>query len=150
MKKILTLAYLFMNMNLFSQAEKINLDSIFTIVDMPPEFVGGQSAMFKYLATTIRYPAFARENGIDGNVYIGFVVDADGSIVDVVVKGSKLTGSNYDTKKKKFIYSDLKSDASLYTESVRVVSAMPKWKPGSIKGTVVRVAYTLPIKFKLE
>jgi periplasmic protein TonB len=130
--------------------KEINLDSVFTIVDDPPEFIGGQKALFMFLAKSIRYPAFARENSIEGSIYVGFVVETDGSIVEVMVKGSRLTQSFYDKKTKKWIPNDIKRDESLYTESVRVVQAMPKWKAGSIKGTKVRVAYTLPVKYKLE
>jgi hypothetical protein len=151
MKNILILVLLFLNISLFAQLEKIIInDSTYMIVDTPPEFIGGQSAMFKFLGMNIRYPAFARENVIEGSVYVGFVVDKDGTIVDVAVKASKLTSGIYDKKTKKWIYTALKSDESLTAESIRVVKAMPIWKPGSMKGKLVRVAYTLPLKFKLE
>jgi periplasmic protein TonB len=158
MKKNVLILLLFSSILSYAQTKEtkldslkeINPDSIFTIVDDPPEFIGGQQLLFKFLAMNVRYPAFARENAIEGTIYVGFVVDEKGSIVDVTVKGSKLFQGFYDKKKKKWILTDVKSDESLNTESVRVVQAMPKWKPGSMKGKKVRVAYTLPVKYKLE
>ncbi len=105
-------------------------EKIFTIVEQNPEFPDGQAALFKWLGSNIKYPAVARENGIEGTVYVGFVVNTDGSIVDVSVKRGIGGGCN--------------------EEAVRVVQQMPRWKPGKQQGRPVRVAYTLPIKFKLE
>jgi TonB family protein len=104
--------------------------TVLTVVEQMPVFPGGLEAMFKYLSTNIRYPAVARENGIEGTVYIGFVVNADGQISNIVVKRGVAGGCT--------------------EESVRVVSKMPKWTPGKHKGKSVRVNFTLPIKFKLN
>jgi periplasmic protein TonB len=112
------------------EPEKPKDDQIFTIVEQQPEFPDGASAMFKWLGQNIKYPAIARENGIEGTVYVGFVVNTDGSIVDVTVKRGIGGGCN--------------------DEATRVVQSMPRWKPGKQQGRAVRVAYTLPIKFKLE
>jgi TonB family protein len=96
----------------------------------PPEFNGGQLEMFQFLGNNTVYPKSSRESGIEGTVYVGFVVNKLGEIVDVKTKRgvSKL----------------------LDREAVRVVKSMPNWKPGKQDGELVRVAYTLPIKFKLE
>ena len=106
---------------------------IFTIVEEMPEFPGGQAALFKFLAEKTKYPAMARENGIEGTVYVGFVVLEDGSISNVQVKRGLPGGG-----------------AGCDEEAIRVVQTMPKWKPGKQRGKSVKVAYTLPFKFKLE
>lgn len=106
---------------------------IFIIVENMPEYPGGQTELFKFLANNTHYPAMARENGIEGTVYVGFVVLEDGSISNVQVKRGLPGGG-----------------AGCDEEAVRVVKQMPKWKPGKQRGKTVRVAYTLPFKFKLE
>ena len=100
------------------------------IVEQVPEFPDGAKAMFKWLSDNVKYPPIARENGIEGTVYIGFVVWNDGTIQNVQVKRGIGGGCN--------------------EEAVRVVRAMPTWKPGRQNGKAVNVAFTLPIKFKLE
>jgi len=101
-----------------------------TMVEQMPEFPGGEKALMKYLSTNIKYPRIATENGVQGRVYINFVVDKDGGISNAkVVRGV---------------------DASLDAEAMRVVKAMPKWIPGKQNGETVRVSYTIPINFVLE
>ncbi len=106
---------------------------IFTIVEDMPEFPGGQKELFKFLGKQTQYPPMARENGIEGTVYVGFVVLEDGSISSVHIKRGLPGGG-----------------AGCDQEAIRVVGKMPKWKPGKQRGKPVRVAYTLPFKFKLE
>ena len=84
---------------------------VFVVVETMPEFPGGQQALFKYLSENVKYPVIAQENGIQGRVICQFVVNKDGSIVDVEVVRSG-------------------GDASLDKEAVRVIKSMPKWKPG--------------------
>ncbi len=99
---------------------------IFQVVEDMPAFPGNVT---KWIAKNVKYPVLAMENGIQGKVYIQFVIEKDGSITDVkVVRGV---------------------DASLDKEALRVVKAMPKWKPGKQRGKPVRVSYTLPIFFQL-
>ncbi len=95
-----------------------------------PEFKGGQNAMFQYLAETVSYPLSARQNNEEGTVYVGFVVDETGNLVDIKIKRGV--------------------SRSLNKEALRVVKSMQKWTPGKLDGELVRVAYTLPIKFKFE
>lgn len=83
----------------------------------------------KWLAKSVRYPQIALDNGIEGRVYVQFVVERDGSISNVNVVRSV--------------------DASLDKEAIRVISSMPKWKPGKQRGKAVRVSFTLPIAFQL-
>ena len=83
-----------------------------------------------FLGKNIKYPALAKESGIQGRVFINFVVEIDGSITDVkVLRG---IGGGCDE------------------EAVRVVESMPKWKPGKQRGKPVRVSYNLPVKFTLQ
>jgi periplasmic protein TonB len=102
----------------------------FEYVEQMPEYPDGMKAMFRFLSEHVKYPAVARENGIEETIYIGFVVGNDGTIRNVNVKRGK--------------------NSSLNEEAVRVVSMMPKWKAGRQNGKAVNVAYTLPIKFHLD
>lgn len=105
--------------------------TIFEVVEKMPEFPdGGQAGLMQYLAKNIKYPPIAQENGTQGRVTCQFVVNKDGSIVDVKV----LRGV----------------DPYLDKEAVRVISAMPKWKPGMQRGKPVRVKYTVPVMFRLQ
>ena len=104
---------------------------VFVVVESLPEFPGGQQALFKYLSENVKYPVIAQENGIQGRVICQFVVNKDGSIVDVEVVRSG-------------------GDPSLDKEAIRVIKSMPKWKPGKQRGKPVRVKYTVPVNFKLQ
>ena len=109
---------------------KKDADEVFVVVEVNPEFPGGNEAMMKYLSDNVEYPTIAQENGIQGRVICSMVVNKDGSISDVqVVRGV---------------------DPSLDKEAVRVIEAMPNWKPGKQKGNEVNVKYTLPIVFRLS
>lgn len=105
-------------------------DSVFTVVEQMPEYPGGMEQLMNYLWNSIEYPALAKEKGIQGRVFVNFVVEKDGSIVNVkVLRG---IGAGCDE------------------EAVRVVAAMPIWKPGTQRGKAVRVSYNIPIKFVLN
>jgi len=103
---------------------------VFQVVETMPSFPGGDAALFKFLSQNVKYPVIAQENGIQGRVICQFVVNKDGSIVDVEVVRSV--------------------DASLDKEAIRVIKSMPKWSPGKQRGKSVRVKYTLPVNFKLQ
>jgi len=105
-------------------------EEIFTVVEQQPEFPGGMSALGQFLGKNIRYPAAASRANVSGRVFVSFVVNTDGSIQDVQV----LKGLGFGTDE----------------EAVRVVKAMPKWRPGKQSGQPVRVKYNLPINFQLE
>ena len=110
--------------------EKDGSTSTYTILEQMPEYVGGQPALMNYLASQISYPRKSRRQGIQGTVFVNFIVAKTGQIVEVaVVKG---IGEECDA------------------EAVRVISKMPPWKPGFQRGKAVPVRYTLPIKFKLN
>ena len=102
----------------------------FDVVEQMPEYPGGIKALFDYLCQNVKYPVDAEKQKIEGRVIATFVVETDGSI------------SNIEVVKPAF--------PSLDAEAVRVLSAMPKWKPGMQSGKVVRVKYTVPISFNLK
>lgn len=104
---------------------------IFVVVENMPEFPGGQEKLFRYLSENVKYPQICQENGIQGRSVCQFVVNKDGSIVDVVVVKSS-------------------GDEMLDKEAVRVIKSMPKWKPGKQRGQPVRVKYTVPVNFRLQ
>ena len=103
---------------------------IFTVVEQMPMFPGGDAALMSYLSSNIHYPTVAAENGVQGRVVVGFVVERDGSITDVNVLRSV--------------------DPSLDREATRVVKSMPKWTPGKQNGSAVRVKYQVPVTFRLQ
>jgi len=105
-------------------------NKIFTVVEQQPEFQGGYEAMMNFIKKNMRYPASARRMGVDGTVYVSFVVSKDGSISEV----KQIRGISADCDK----------------EAMRVVSMMPPWKPGKQNGKPVFVRFVLPIKFKLN
>ncbi len=105
-------------------------NKIFTVVEQMPMFPGGDAALMQYLSSNIHYPAVAAENGVQGRVVVGFVVERDGSITDVNVMRSV--------------------DPSLDREAVRVVKNMPRWTPGKQNGSAVRVKYQVPVMFRLQ
>ncbi len=110
--------------------KKVDNDSIYQIVEVMPEFPGGTEKMMDYLSKNIKYPEAAKEKGISGRVFLSFVIEKDGAVSNVKV--AKGIGKECDD------------------EALRVVKAMPKWKPGLQKGKPVRVNYMLPIFFKLD
>ena len=106
-------------------------DKVYEIVDQMPEFPnGGMAGLMQFLSKNIKYPTIAQENGTQGRVIVQFVVSRDGSIMDAkVIRGV---------------------DPYLDKEALRVINSMPKWKPGKLNGKAVRVAYTVPIMFRLK
>jgi TonB family protein len=130
-KAILFIVLIFGNLTVFAQTDtaKIQEPKVFTIVELMPEYAGGETALFKFIQDNVQYPAYERDNDIQGRVIVGFVVYEDGSIHDVVVKRGVSEGLN--------------------NEAVRVIKMMPNFKPGRQQGKAVRVAYVLPIVFKL-
>lgn len=113
-----------------------------TIVEVMPEFPGGNEALLEYLRKNQRFPEEAREKGIKGRVVVTFIVEKDGSISNVEILRSIASSlSNFDLEVVKPIISLIDKEA------VRLVRDMPKWKPGEQKGEKTRVKYTLPISF---
>ena len=99
--------------------------------DLPPTFKGGNKAMFAFIAANLKFPAISRECGIEGTAYVGFIVETDGSLTDIDIKRGLGGGLN--------------------EEAVRVVHLMQRhWNPAMYDGKLVRSAYYIPLKFKLE
>jgi len=113
-----------------AQEEEISEEIIFIVVEEWPSFPGGEEARLRFLSENIRYPQMAREAGIQGTVFLTFVVERDGSVTDVrVVRG---IGGGADE------------------EAIRVVRNMPRWTPGRQRGQPVRVQFNMPIRFVLN
>ena len=110
--------------------EIVRDERIYETVDQMPGYPNGMAGIMQYLGENVRYPANAQENGIQGRVLVKFVINTDGSVTNVKVIRSV--------------------DPDLDKEAVRVVSSMTQWRPGKLNGKAVRVAYTLPIVFRLE
>ena len=110
--------------------EEVVEQEIFQIVEEMPAYPGGDQKLMEFIAKGIKYPQIARETGIQGRVFVGFVIEPDGSVSNVkVLRG---IGGGCDE------------------EAMRVVKSMPKWKPGKQRGKAVRVSYMLPVNFKLQ
>ena len=104
-------------------------NKVYTTVEQQPEFPGGLQEMMKFIAKNTKYPASARRMGIQGTVYISFVVNPDGTIdTPQAIKG---------------IHTDCDNEA------IRVISKMPSWKPGKQNGKAVKVRFVLPIKYAM-
>jgi periplasmic protein TonB len=112
--------------------EVVEAPQIFTIVEENPEFPGGEKALFEFLGKNTKFPAIAKDAGIQGIVYVQFVVMEDGSINPDMVE--ILRGVH----------------PALDQEAIRVVKSMPKWSPGKQRGKAVRVYYKLPFRFTLK
>ena len=109
---------------------QIDEDPIFQVVEVNPEFPGGNEARIRFLQENMRYPAEAREKSIQGTVFVTFVVEKDGSL-----SGAKILrgiGGGCDE------------------EVLRIVEMMPKWTPGKQRGQNVRVQFNMPIRFTLS
>jgi protein TonB len=111
--------------------EEVEEEEIFVIVEEMPGFGGGDSNKFReYISKNLKFPDIAAENGIQGRVFVAFVVEPDGRVSNVrVVRGV---------------------DPSLDKEAVRVVESSPRWTPGKQRGKSVRVSFTFPIIFVLQ
>ena len=99
----------------------------YMIVEEMPEFLGGEEKLMEYVSNSVQYPKEAKEKGVQGIVYVSFIVEPDGNIT--VVKVLRGIGHGCDE------------------EAMRVVESMPKWNPGMHHGKPVRVSYTIPIVF---
>ena len=105
-------------------------DDVFMVVEEMPEFPGGTMALLEYLRSNIKYPKECRDNNIQGRVLVSFIVGKDGKITNPEIV--------------------LGVDPALDAEAMKVVAAMPEWKPGTQNGEKVRVQYTIPINFRLN
>jgi len=105
-------------------------DSLYNMIDKPPQYPGGEEARMKYIQDNLNYPKKARESGIEGTVYLTFVVEPDGRITNIeILRG---IGGGCDKA------------------AMHVVKNMPRWQPGVQRGKAVRTTFNMPIRFKLE
>jgi len=112
------------------EEQEVVEEVIFTVVEENPGYPGGEVEMRKFLQENMKYPQMARESGIQGTVYVTFVVEKDGNITDVrILRG---IGGGCDE------------------EAMRVVRSMPRWNPGKQRGQAVRVQFNLPVRFVLS
>jgi protein TonB len=112
------------------QEEAEEKAEVFTYVEEMPSFPGGQEELLTFLAENIKYPEIAKRAGVEGKIFVSFVVAKSGKITDIqMVKG---IGAGCDE------------------EAIRVVRMMPEWKPGKQNGAPVNVRVSIPIVFKLQ
>lgn len=105
-------------------------EELFVAVEEQPEFVGGMDAFYQYVASEVAYPLLARQQGVQGQVFVQFVVEKDGSLS--YVRAVKGVGAGCDR------------------EAVRVVQNAPAFRPGKQRGKPVRVRMVMPVTFKLN
>ena len=118
------------NTNDLGSNKSVDDQDVFTIVEEMPEYPGGEPARIKFLQDNVNYPPLAQKRGIQGTVYITFVIDEKGNVINAkVLRG---VGGGLDE------------------EALRVVKKMPKWKPGKQSGKKVKVQFNMPIRFTLE
>ncbi len=107
-----------------------DVDEVFTVVETPPSPQGGMESLYKYIASDMKYPEQAKKNGVEGKVFVQFIINEFGEVSDVeVIKG---IGAGCDA------------------EAARVVKNMGQWEPGKQRGEAVKVRMVLPITFKLS
>lgn len=106
---------------------------VYNKAEVDPSYDGGKKAMMKYLNDNIKFPKEAEEKGVEGTVFVDFIVTANGNVREVGV-----TDEPGEV-----------ADQSFRTEAIRVVTAMPKWIPGRQRGKAVQAKYSLPITFRM-
>lgn len=131
MKKLLFLsAFLFaLSFGAFAQEEVKVEEEVFVVVEEQAEFPGGLDSMYAYIQKNLVYPEKAKAEGIEGRVFVSFIIEKDGSISNILVK--RAIGGGCEEA------------------AVEMIKNMPKWKPGKQRGKPVRFQYVLPIKFEL-
>lgn len=125
---LMMLVLLFSFMTSTAQTKKN--DMAYDVVEVMPQYPGGQIAMMKYIMENIKYPKQAMKEGIQGRVTVSFIVEKDGRVSNVRLLRSV--------------------QSALDKEAIRVVKSMPKWTPGKHNGKPVRVRFNLPVMFKLN
>lgn len=107
-----------------------NDNTIHLDISEMPEFVGGEQALYRYLSSELVFPEYPKSLGISGLVSVGFVIEKDGSVTQLKVVGCDKPGYGFEE------------------EALRVIKAMPNWKPGKHNGKPARVQFNIPIKFR--
>jgi TonB family protein len=112
-------------------AGPVNESTVYSFVSMenPPAYPGGINAFYKFLGDNIKYPTEAKDKNVQGNVFVSFTVEKDGSLSDIKV--DRKLGSGTDE------------------EAIRVLKLSKRWNPGMLNGQPVKVKYNIPVQFKL-
>lgn len=110
--------------------KQVEEEKIYDVVEQPPLFPGGEAAMYKWLNDNLTYPTISQENGVQGKVFVRFVVSKNGAITDATVIRSL--------------------DPYTDKEALRCIRAMPRWNPGKMNGVAVKAYFVLPITFRLN
>jgi protein TonB len=131
MKKLLFLSAFLCTLSFgaFAQSEVSVDDEVFVVVEEQAEFPGGLDSMYAYIVKNLKYPELAKEKGIEGRVFVNFIIEKDGSISNVKI----LRGIGGGCEE----------------AAVEMIKNMPKWKPAKQRGKPVRCQFNLPIKFEL-
>ncbi|HET7819547.1 MAG TPA: energy transducer TonB, partial [Bacteroidia bacterium] len=109
-------------------------EKIYTTISIqePATFPGGDGALMRFLKENINYPSIEKENGIQGKVFLSFIIDKDGSVTNIE------------------LFKGLKDGPGCDREAIRVTKLVPKWNPGKHNGNLVKMRFILPISFKLQ
>jgi TonB family protein len=110
---------------------KPDMNGVYDVTEVSPSYPGGQAALSDYITNRIEYPQMAIDDNKEGTVNVQFIIDENGKVQDARVVGSKL-GDGLDE------------------EAERIISVMPKWTPGKVKGKPVKTRLSLPITYRLE
>lgn len=137
-------------------------DQIYDTPEVKPEYPGGEQELYKFLMMNVKYPVIAQENAVQGRIIVSYVIEKDGSITDIKPIPEKklenalnevvVTAHKPDATPEQKEYAEKYAEGlkQLKEEAVRVVSQMPKWKPGRQNDEPVRVRFMLPIMFRLQ
>ncbi len=130
--------------------------------EVKAEYPGGEQELYKFLMMNVKYPVVARENAVQGRIIVAFVIEKDGTITDIKAMPEKkmekalqefvVTANKSDATPEQKAYAETYAEGmkQLKEEAVRVVSKMPKWKPGRHNDEPVRVRFMLPVMFRLQ
>ena len=141
--------------------KNVNGKQVYDVPEVMPEYPGGMEALMKYLQQNARYPEVAKENGVQGRYIVGFCVTSEGKITDVEIArkphGETLSEINVNTWSNEADsvavnkrINEAKGREALEAEAIRLVKAMPDWKPGMVGGKPVNCHYNLPVTFKYQ
>ncbi len=153
MIKQLTILIFFALTSLNLCAQQIDSSNVLITADQMPEFIGGYNELMRFISNNIKYPNQAKESGVQGTVYLKFIIDKEGKLKEPVIirslKKMKIDEIETDKAKKEALeYNQGVSD--IEKECLRIITALPDWKPGLQNGKPVSVYFTLPIKFNLK
>ena len=136
----------------------LSSDPVFDICEQMPQFPGGEGELMKWIAMNIKYPKLATENGVQGRVFVQFIVEKDGRLTSpTIIDSPKSSGASMvvvnaamTDKQRTDAEAHNAGVQALRDEAIRVINAMPRWTPGKQKGKAVRSKFVLPITYRLN